>query len=82
MIPNYIQVRKGMKLIDRATGKPFTVLCSCPSSRPVNHTHRYVLQHRDEFDMPPPASTANPSTQSAPSTGARRPLKRPTPQRR
>lgn len=39
----------GERLIRTATGHIFTVLCSCPSSKPVEHTRRYIRQNLGQY---------------------------------
>jgi len=42
----------GETMYEKATKRPFTVLCNCGSSMPRNHTQRYVTQNRHEFWTP------------------------------
>lgn len=42
----------GTPLVDVATGESFTVLCSCPNSRPVHHTKRFIEAHPGRYRLP------------------------------
>lgn len=42
----------GTRLIYLPTGEEFKVLCSCPSSQPINHTRRYIAQNRTLYALP------------------------------
>lgn len=42
----------GMQLIYKPTGEKFKVLCSCPNSKPVHFTRRYILRNLDQYEVP------------------------------
>ena len=42
----------GQTMYERATMRPFTVLCNCSASMPRSHTLRYITQNRHEFLTP------------------------------
>lgn len=42
----------GTPMVDTSTGEVFKVLCSCPGSRPVHHTKRFIDSHRDRYRVP------------------------------
>lgn len=52
MLSENVRVVKGMRLHYIPTGQDFTVLCSCPNSRPVQYTTRFIKQHRDNYGLP------------------------------
>lgn len=52
MLPADLPVSKGMKLVYEPTGQEFIVLCSCPNSRPLHFTSKYIKDHRDQYSMP------------------------------
>lgn len=42
----------GMPLVHIATGTQFRVLCSCPSSKPLTHTRRYIMRNPQDYRVP------------------------------
>lgn len=42
----------GTPLFSLASNEVFKVLCSCASSRPREHTRRYIMQHLDQYRVP------------------------------
>ena len=56
----------GEHLVVDATGLAFTAKCSCPSSKPREHTARYVAAHRDLYSTLPEWTAAHaPSTKDS-----------------
>lgn len=47
-----LKAQIGTKLIHVPTHTLFTVLCSCPSSKPEHHTRRYIQRHPDLYRLP------------------------------
>lgn len=45
---------KGSRLVYLPTGEEFTVLCSCPRSRPKHHTRSYIQRNLNLFAHPTP----------------------------
>lgn len=48
---------KGTRLVYIPTGEEFTVLCSCPRSRPKHHTRAHIQRNLDLYKYP---DVANP----------------------
>lgn len=64
MIPADHTVKVGQAVIDKATGLLFHTKCSCPGSRPIERTARYVNAHKDLFDLPSESTLAPESSPS------------------
>lgn len=43
---------KGARLIYIPTGEEFTVLCSCPRSRPRHHTRSHIQRNLSLYALP------------------------------
>lgn len=58
MLPHDLRITSGLGgksatvVVDNETGKAFSVLCNCGSSRPRRHTQMYVSKNRHEFTLP------------------------------
>lgn len=50
---------KGTRLVYIPTGEEFTVLCSCPRSRPKHHTRAYIQRNLNLYKYPDVAGSAD-----------------------
>lgn len=51
-LPPNTPVKTGDTLKEDDTGLLFRVLCSCPSSRPIQHTAQYIKTHPEKYSLP------------------------------
>ena len=51
MIPAEHTVKVGQAVIVKFSGLLVYAKCSCPGSRPVEHTARYINNHKDLFEL-------------------------------
>lgn len=49
---------KGTRLVYIPTGEEFTVLCSCPRSRPKHHTRAHIQRNLNLYKYPDVAGTS------------------------
>lgn len=68
MIPSDHNVKVGQAIIIKASGLLIYAKCSCPNSRPVEHTARYINSHKDLFELPAESTLPRPEPLTAPPT--------------
>lgn len=70
MIPADHTVKVGQAVIVKASGLLIHAKCSCPGSRPVEHTARYINSHKDLFELAAGGTLDKPAPLTAPSSTA------------
>lgn len=70
MIPTDHTVKVGQAVIIKASGLLIHAKCSCPGSRPVEHTARYINNHKGLFELAPSGTLDKPAPLTAPSSTA------------
>lgn len=65
MIPATTTIATGNAVIVKATGLLIYAKCSCPGSKPIEHTTRYINAHKDLFDLPSESTLAKPGPMTA-----------------
>lgn len=66
MIPSTTQIRTGQAVIVKASNLLIYAKCSCSGSRPIEHTARYINNHKDLFDLPSESTLPMPELLTAP----------------
>lgn len=51
---NLPRILIGQIMVEKSSGKLFKVLCSCPNSKPREHTRRYIERNRALYRNPTP----------------------------
>lgn len=70
MIPADHTVKVGQAVVVKASGLLIHAKCSCPGSRPVEHTARYINGHKDLFELAPSGTLDKPAPLTAPTPPA------------
>ena len=70
MIPADHTVKTGQAVVVKASGLLIYAKCSCPGSRPIEHTARYINNHKDLFELAPGGTLDKPAPLTAPSSTA------------
>lgn len=68
MIPAHHTVKVRDPVIVKSSGVLVYALCSCPGSRPVEHTARYINSHKDLFELAAGSNLPRPEPLTAPPT--------------
>lgn len=70
MIPSDHTVKVGQAVLIKASGLLIHAKCSCPGSRPVEHTARYINGHKHLFELAPGGTLDRPAPLTAPTPPA------------